>query len=206
MQNSVITQTPMPEAIDPPDGASQMTNLTNNLERYAVGRFASTAARDSAIPAPVVGMLCYVTGTGLMLYEAGAWKIFGPRGQLGYWVTNADQTGIQTTRTDINQLNTGALTIPAGRRIELTAMIKFFKAGIDQTGWITCEMMEGATPLYGAGANGWAPAPGYSTVTFGTRIIPSAGSHTYKVTAWTSSGYVNIGATSTLSVDDIGPA
>jgi hypothetical protein len=49
----------------------QLADKTTGL---AVPIFATTAARDAAIPSPSNGMSCYVTATGLFYdYSAGTW-------------------------------------------------------------------------------------------------------------------------------------
>lgn len=68
---------PYPEPSDPPDGPNQMAALVTWAAPRTVMRFASTTARDSAIPSPVEGMVA-ITGTGAglrqWLYVAGAWR------------------------------------------------------------------------------------------------------------------------------------
>lgn len=55
-----------------------VSNVVTDIDRSLVPRFSSTAARDSAIPTPSEGMLCYLTGTGIGLhtlqrYTGSAW-------------------------------------------------------------------------------------------------------------------------------------
>ena len=62
------TATPYPAASDAPDGPAQMAALALNLEKFAVPKFASAAARTSAIPTPTEGDLSYRSD--LHRYEA----------------------------------------------------------------------------------------------------------------------------------------
>lgn len=48
-----------------------------NVRDQGVTPFATISARDSAITAPVNGMLCYVTSTGIFYGYNGAWLEFG---------------------------------------------------------------------------------------------------------------------------------
>jgi hypothetical protein len=48
-------------------------DINTYLMGQAIPRFASTAARDAAITAPVEGMFAYITGTGLTRYTGSAW-------------------------------------------------------------------------------------------------------------------------------------
>lgn len=62
-------------------GVKQWTDLevltAADLDDYvmsqAVPRFTSTAARDAAMPAPVNGQMCYVTGVGLLVRISSTW-------------------------------------------------------------------------------------------------------------------------------------
>lgn len=77
MATEPIQSGPYPVPADPPDGPNQM----NAIVVWAAGRlnmrFASTAARDAAIPAPTAGMECTI-GTGAAqikyLHDGTAWK------------------------------------------------------------------------------------------------------------------------------------
>jgi hypothetical protein len=74
---------PYPEPVDPPDGPNQIADLARALADRLVMRFASVAARDEALPAPVDGMECW-TGTGSTAQRwyrvAGVWVETMPQG------------------------------------------------------------------------------------------------------------------------------
>lgn len=64
---------------DAPNGPSLGQNLALDLDTRIVARFASTAARDSAIPAPINGMVVWCDSPGCYFDRvAGAWV---PRAQ-----------------------------------------------------------------------------------------------------------------------------
>lgn len=76
MTASPILAWPLPAASDAPDGPAQMLALATAAEKYAVMRFASTIARDAAIPAPVNGMVCLTTDYGILWRRtASAWVV-----------------------------------------------------------------------------------------------------------------------------------
>lgn len=68
---------PYPTPTDAPDGPSQMAAIATWAAGRLWMRFASTAARDAAIAAPVEGMHC-TTGTGATqqdwAYRGGTWR------------------------------------------------------------------------------------------------------------------------------------
>lgn len=66
----------LPNNTDAPDGATQMANLAADAEKYTNMRFASTAARDTAITTPVAGMAALVGGDEYRCIVAGAWALW----------------------------------------------------------------------------------------------------------------------------------
>src|SRR5690242_20705663 len=57
----------------------QSADVNNYFMSQAIPRFASTTARDAALTgadAPAAGQLCYVTGTGLMMYNGATWGLW----------------------------------------------------------------------------------------------------------------------------------
>lgn len=58
---------------DPPNAQTSFKNLADDVDTRIVPRFASAAARDTAITSPVEGMVCDVASTGLMRYSGSAW-------------------------------------------------------------------------------------------------------------------------------------
>lgn len=91
------------------------------LMDQSVMRFASAAARDTAIPSPTEGMVCYLDDVNwLMVYTGSAWTITG--GDKPYFFGNALTTvanasdvvvGISTITNRGGFINTsGVITIP----------------------------------------------------------------------------------------------
>lgn len=68
---SPITATPLPLYTAIPDVPADLTAAVNALEKFVIPRFATSTARDAAIPAPIDGMVCYVTGTGFLKNVGG---------------------------------------------------------------------------------------------------------------------------------------
>lgn len=69
-----LTNTPIPAYTAVPDVPADLQNALNNLEKYVITRFASTAARNAAITAPTEGQFSYTTDTDtLWYYDGTAW-------------------------------------------------------------------------------------------------------------------------------------
>ncbi len=83
MANEPIQGGPYPDPSDPPDGPAQMSAIVAWIAGRSNMRFASTAARDAAIPSPVSGMSCYVDsdktyyacvdGAWIVLWQDSGW-------------------------------------------------------------------------------------------------------------------------------------
>lgn len=63
---------PYPLPADPPDGPNQMAAIVTWAAGRTVMRFATTAARDAALPTPTAGQLAYITGTGVLQFYSGS--------------------------------------------------------------------------------------------------------------------------------------
>lgn len=75
MPTSTIGQLRYPLLTDAVDVPGDMTDLVTDLDTRVIPRFAGTAARNTAIPAPVSGQIAYVTGLGHTPYVEGAWTL-----------------------------------------------------------------------------------------------------------------------------------
>lgn len=75
MPTTPLTSTPYPTGGDVPDGPVQMRALAEKLEQFAIPRFASTGARDTAFSGITLAadMLAYVNGV-LYHYNGSAWE------------------------------------------------------------------------------------------------------------------------------------
>ncbi len=68
---------PVPVAADDVDVPGDMMSLAQAVETKLVMVFANSGARDSAIPAPTDGMLCYVADVGwYQVYDDAEWRTF----------------------------------------------------------------------------------------------------------------------------------
>ena len=79
MATEPIQSGPYPVPADPPDGPNQMSAIVTWAAGRLNMRFASTAARDAAIPSPTAGMEC-VIGSGASMakhiYDGTRWRLF----------------------------------------------------------------------------------------------------------------------------------
>lgn len=134
--------------------------------------------------------------TTLKRYEAGQWETVGqaiynsgPAASLGYAEITAD-TATTTSSADAGISIT--ITVPAGRRIRLTA--EALLIGNTDSAGARLMIMEGANilRLADAGMTGAKQEAVHTDII----ITPSAGTHTYRVvySVWTGGGTVKIGA------------
>lgn len=78
---SPINGLPIPDDNSPGDPPQSFAAYTSVLDTLLNSRFASTSARDSAIPTPVIGQECWISGVG---------KQVNVDGTTGGWVTKYD--------------------------------------------------------------------------------------------------------------------
>lgn len=136
MPSTPRTSTPYPAPGDSPDGAAQMQALAETLEKYGIPRFASSAARDSAITAPTEGDFCYRTDIDrIEMYEGTAWMIVQELG--GSW------TSYTPTLANIT-LGSGGSTVGRWRRwgmdVEFEVVATFGTSGIAMGTGPTCSL------------------------------------------------------------------
>ena len=72
--NTPNSALPYPELTDIPNALTAFQNLALALDTKVVPKFASAAARDSAIPSPVEGQLCYRTDINGFQEYNGSWR------------------------------------------------------------------------------------------------------------------------------------
>lgn len=89
MATEPIQGLPYPLPSDAPDGPNQIKALADAVAPRLVMRFASTAARDAAIPSPIDGMECW-TGTTRWARISGTWVNVTP---VGVWTTYTPTIG-----------------------------------------------------------------------------------------------------------------
>ncbi len=91
-------------------GSSQKLNSAPSFSGSGIGKarvFATTAARDIAIPSPVEGNYCEVTGTGLQYYNGGSWMTLG-----------TSTTAISSWKEDVACATTGNITLSGEQTID----------------------------------------------------------------------------------------
>lgn len=106
MATEPIQSGPYPVPADPPDGPNQMSAIVVWAAGRLNMRFASTAARDAAIPAPTAGMECTI-GSGAAqvkyIHDGSAWRPLWQRG-----MSPQSQSGVASI--DVSGLAAGAAT------------------------------------------------------------------------------------------------
>ena len=176
----------------------------NDIRDRTVTPFTNAAERVAAIPTPDAGMVTYLTASDTLEYWNGtSWRMVGP-GQLAYKTVLTQQAGISTSPVDITGLS-ATVTLPAGRRVQLTASISFYKSAPDGSGYSTAQLTDGAGGLL-MDRNTNHAASSYASLYIVNRFEPLAGVSTWKVRAATNVGFVNIEPSSLFIVEDVGPA
>lgn len=124
MPSTPVTGAPYPSATDSPNGPLQMQNLALAFDDKVIARFATTAARDTAIPSPAEGMIVWCASpAGWYQRGGGAWRYFpsviptiggtlqrsdstnninGPNAYTGLRTVTTQSQGTWTTYTDAN--------------------------------------------------------------------------------------------------------
>ena len=187
------------------------SDLNTYLMRQSVTK---TTAAHSGLPTPAEGDVVYETDTdSLFVYTTATtgwrapWNM--PWGQLAYVqvTTGAGNTGLGSTATDLVSLTTGALTLPANRRVKITAQVRTSQN--TSTGTIVLGINDSVAGTIGQATNyAVATAIGWQVVS--AVVTPASGAHTYKLQLSTTAGTVDLVASSTqpasILVEDIGPA
>ena len=120
-----ITGAPTPLYTAIPDVPADLLALGSHLEKFAIPRFATAAARDAAITVPVAGMAAYVTGTGYVSYNGSAWVPF-----YTIPVVPAQATGLATVTVPANaSAGTLSVNLPAGRFSAIPAVLATVNSG-----------------------------------------------------------------------------
>jgi hypothetical protein len=128
-----------------------------------------------------------------------------PKGWLGYASVTSNQSGIGSTPTDLTGL-TVTVTVPANRLVRVSGYAQVFTAsGV----YAAVTMLEDGSQVGRVGRT--LPGVGESTtVSAFTLVLPTAGSHTYKLQGESSSSTFTLEASSSLPawilVEDIGPS
>lgn len=105
---------------DPADIAGASKGLAEGMDTRAVPRFATTAARDIAIPSPIIGQVCVVGGDFQVRISSSKWQSVS-EGLIG----SANGPSIQTDR-DNTFASVVGISVPmiGGRAYEVHAMVR----------------------------------------------------------------------------------
>ncbi len=146
-------------------------------------------------------------GTSAREHAAGTEWVHAPTardfalGEIGYAEVMADQGSI-TTIVDLTSL-TATVTVAAGRRIRISAGCRHSNSGANSN---VLYIREGSTTLQTASLIG---STSTQFLNGAVVITPTAGAHTYKLSAETGGGTMTMRASSTspafILVEDIGP-
>lgn len=104
-----------PNNSDTESWAAQYANLSNKVGTQGVPVFATTAARDAALPARAVGQICYVTATQLYYMWGLGPSAVGAAGTASWRPIRPSTTLYSVTpelRTNSTALVNSALTVP----------------------------------------------------------------------------------------------
>lgn len=116
-----------------PNGAAQLQEIVETIDGICVPKFASTAARDAAIPSPAKGQMCYITGRSFQMNYTGAlsgWRFITPT--LVNRITSDVARTSTTTPAEVSPLN---IPIKAGRTYLIEYILLFTgDPGVD-IGW-----------------------------------------------------------------------
>lgn len=150
------------------------------------------------------GVIDLLAGLGLLDSNG---RPFPSAHTLGYAQITADSAAF-SAQTDIAGL-AAPVTVGSGRRVRITASCAWLDGSVtgDTFNW---EIWEGATRLNGK-LNLQVPSSGHTEVPVAIAVVtPSAGAHTYKVSAiraaGTGTGTIRAGATypAFIQVEDVG--
>lgn len=114
--NTPIAALPYPELTDIPNAQTAFQNLATALDTKVIPKFATSVARDAAIPSPVAGMLVYRTDIkGYQTYESG-WKPLGTIVCTSSTRPGSPETGREIFETDTKRalVYDGSAWITAG--------------------------------------------------------------------------------------------
>ena len=126
MVNSPIAAVPLPNTTSTDQVPADLLTAFTSAEKLFVNRFASASARDTAIPAPVKGMVAWLDSPGCYSeYLASGWKNryqTGVQSWTAQWpsTTLAGTNSILTVTTTINpQIGPYLLTVNIGMQTAL---------------------------------------------------------------------------------------
>ena len=149
---------------------------------------------DTDVPAagtgiPPGGLAGQVLSKDTNVDYAATWQN-SPKGLLALAERTTDFTGTQTTPNDVPGLSI-TFTVPAGRKIKVTATTQLQKNGGDTATWCGTQVVDGGNGLKHE-ADIYLTAPGWRHVSNAYVFTSTATTYTFKVQLWTGGGYVNV--------------
>ncbi len=186
MANEPIQGGPYPEPIDPPDGPGQMSAIVGWAAGRSVMRFASIAARDAALPAPVDGMVCFVAAdSGYYVRVDGEWRVlWQDTGWVAITVAGGFTAGVGAAAPQVRRIGRevkfmGSITGPL---TTTTTTIGTVPAGFRPTDATNAT----AATAHGNGTVGWGQVNASGEI----RVRLATGSATTGTLLFTLSGYM----------------
>lgn len=136
VQNTALAAIPWAELTDVPNAQTLSKNLAEVVDKVAIPRFASAAARTSALSAgsitPLEGMMCYLSDVNRYeMYTGADWvPAMAGRAMKGVRITNtgnpiASTSG--TTELDMPKYGMSGLTLVTNRYYQYTCQVTFLK-------------------------------------------------------------------------------
>lgn len=202
------------DSVDVPRDIGALASAVDTRLLNTIRVFASTAARDSAIPSPAAGMVVYINSddanegfyfhTGSAWLKGATWN--SPWGVVGYAERTTNQTGIGTSVTDLTSLSV-TWTAVANRRYMVRSFVNLAQGSTATVGTVVIRtggnvqlQSEASNTLNTIISTAFQPVTSYT---------PAAGSQTVKMSASVNAGTGNSNNSSTnpswILVEDIGP-
>lgn len=167
----------------------------NSVADRVVGRFATAAERDAAIPSPVNGMVVYRADLagGLEVRHAGAWTPAAMPPILG-WSEMTSNSGAFGSTAAPSTLIVNATNL-AGRKVHVACSVIMAPTTAVATQLRAFIRLDDASDI--CRGVGYVPGQFYSTLFLQRVITPAAGTHKYQLWVHTDAGQAIIDAATT---------
>lgn len=164
--NTPLTGTPKPTLPDPANVETTIAPGFDNLEKFAIPRFASVSSRNVAFATvpPVLWQMCVVTSSGsrgLFVWTGSAWEEFGFYTGLRVLgnVATEDQT---TSNSQFIQYTKCDVTLKAGRKYKYHGLVAHGNsdsASIMSIGWTATSGLQSSIAVLSGqpGSNSFTP-------------------------------------------------
>jgi hypothetical protein len=181
-------------------------DVNTMLMSQTVSRFSTAAARTAAIASPVVNQMTVLDSRpGVTQYWNGSqWTDMSPM-LLAYTESTMAQAGITSTAVDVNGLSTGAVVLPAGRRLRLEAYAAFVKTGGETSGTIFLRVQDAGLTMQQT-ALATCPANTNIGLYVSKVVTPAAGTYSFKCMCWNdaSTAQRQVAVAAWIHVTDLG--